>query len=393
MLIETLYFTQSRKVSNKLVRLLEKKTRNKFGFDFDKWYQWVWSKDAKYNPEYFEFKAKLHRLIDKKFGPYFLERQKQSNIRLDEVRWGGVLQDGIPPLRNPQMITAQEASYLSDDNIVFGIAVNGDVRAYPKRILAWHEMFVDTVGDIPVAGVYCTLCGTVILYKTQHNGVNHELGTSGFLYRSNKLMYDKATQSLWSTLEGEPAIGPLVGKGIKLDYLSVVTTTWGEWKRRHPETKVLSLNTGHRRNYGEGIAYQEYFATDDLMFVVPDIGDKSIKNKDEILAIRHPAITDENIAIASKYLRNKPLYESSIGDVSFVVFTDKSGAHRVYESQTKRFKSYDGNSIVIDTDGVKWTIAEEGMKSEQGDTLPRFPSHNAFWFGYKAAFPEVTLIK
>jgi len=393
MLIETLYFTQSRKVSNKLLRLLERKTRKKFNYDFDQWYQWVWSKTPKYKTEYFEFKSRLHQLIDKKFGPYFLGREGQSNIRLDEVRWGGVLQDGIPPLRNPEMISAEEATYLSDDNVVFGIAVNGDVRAYPKRILAWHEMFVDTVGETPVAGVYCTLCGTVILYKTEHNGVNHELGTSGFLYRSNKLMYDKATQSLWSTLEGEPAIGPLVGKGIKLDYLSVVTTTWGEWKRRHPETKVLSLNTGHRRNYGEGVAYQEYFATDELMFVVPDIGDKSIKNKDEILAIRNPGYTDENLAIASKYLKKNPLYTDTIGDLNFVVFTDKTGAHRVYTSNAVKFKSYDGKSTAVATNGIKWTITEEGMVSETGEELSRFPSHNAFWFGYKAAFPEVTLIK
>jgi hypothetical protein len=99
------------------------------------------------------------------------------------------------------MISASEATYLDDDDVVFGIEVNGDVRAYPKRILAWHEMFVDTVGGIPVAGVYCTLCGTVILYETKVDGTNHEIGTSGFLYRSNKLMYDRATQSLWSTIK------------------------------------------------------------------------------------------------------------------------------------------------------------------------------------------------
>ena len=78
------------------------------------------------------------------------------------------------------MIPAEQANYLEDDNIVFGIAVNGDIRAYPKRILAWHEMFVDNVGGINVAGVYCTLCGTVILYETEFNGTNHALGTSGF---------------------------------------------------------------------------------------------------------------------------------------------------------------------------------------------------------------------
>ena len=115
------------------------------------------------------------------------------------------------------MIAAAEADYLDDDNIVFGIALDGDTRAYPKRILAWHEMFKDSIAGAHYTGVYCTLCGTMILYRSAFAGVHHELGTSGFLYRSNKLMYDHATMSLWSTFAGEPAVGPLVGRGIELE--------------------------------------------------------------------------------------------------------------------------------------------------------------------------------
>ena len=111
----------------------------------------------------------------------------------------------------------------------------------------------------------------MVLYETRHKGVSHALGTSGFLYRSNKLMYDRETSSLWSTLHGTPVIGPLVGKGISLKRRSVVTTTWSEWKKRHPQTTVLSLDTGHRRDYGEGVAYQDYFSTDEVMFSVPQL--------------------------------------------------------------------------------------------------------------------------
>jgi hypothetical protein len=103
--------------------------------------------------------------------------------------------------------------------------------------------------------VYCTLCGAMIRYDTSVDGVQHELGTSGFLYRSNKLMYDQATKSLWSTLSGTPVVGALVGQGIELRSLYVVTTTWKEWKKRHPNTTVLSLDTGHARDYREGAAY------------------------------------------------------------------------------------------------------------------------------------------
>ncbi|MFS4455645.1 DUF3179 domain-containing protein [Maribacter sp. 2304DJ31-5] len=391
LLLESIYFSNN-KLRSKLISLFKKKTGQKYDPSYDAWFQYVWNKKANYPPDYFEFKAKIHETIDPKFYRYFSGREKQSLIRLDEVRWGGVLQDGIPPLRNPRMVASENADYLADDNIVFGIEINGDARAYPKRILAWHEMFVDTVGTIPVAGVYCTLCGTVILYKTIHNGVEHQMGTSGFLYRSNKLMYDRTTQSLWSTLEGEPVIGPLADKGIRLDYLSVVTTTWGEWKKLHPKTTVLSLHTGHRRNYGEGVAYNAYFATDDLMFTVPKI-DRSLKNKDEILSVRLPGTTAENLAISSKFLRKNPIYSATIGNVHFVVFTDKSGAHRVYFSKGIKFDSYDRSVTTYDNQGGKWTIAEEGMTNTKGETLKRFPTHNAFWFGYKAAFPDTQLIK
>lgn len=390
--LESYYFTNNTKVRTQLFELFLEKTKQRSNTSLDAWFQYIWNKKASYTDDYFEFKAHIHKSIDKRFEKYFKGRSKQSLIRLDEVRWGGVLQDGIPPLRQPKMIGAAKATYLEDSNIVFGIEVNGEARAYPKRILAWHEMFVDKVGGIPVAGVYCTLCGTVILYKTQHNGTNHELGTSGFLYRSNKLMYDKATQSLWSTLEGKPVIGPLVNKGIQLEYLSVVTTTWEQWKELHPETTVLSLNTGHRRNYDERVAYKDYFATDDLMFTVPKI-DTSLKNKDEVLSIRAPKKTDKNLAISSNYLRKNPIYQSTLDDIPFTVFTDKSGAHRVYYTKGLRFEEYDRGLLAQDEKGISWTLGEEKMVSANGTSLKRFPSHNAFWFGYKAAFPDAELIK
>ncbi len=391
MLVETLYFSLNREIANDLSSLLERKTAQNYGSDVQKWHQWLWNKPASYGPEYFEFKAILHSYLDPRFENYFSQRNERSTIRLDEVIWGGVKQDGIPPLRNPQMINVSEAEYLRDNDIVFGIEVNGDARAYPKRILAWHEMFTDTVGGIAVAGVYCTLCGTVILYETKIDDHSYELGTSGFLYRSNKLMYDRATQSLWSTLEGEPVIGPLVGKNIRLPYRSVVTTSWGTWKTRHPETSVLSLDTGHSRNYGEGVAYREYFATDELMFQVPEI-DARLKNKDEILAIRLPEITDKSLAISSKFLIENPVYPATLAGVRFTVFTDRSGAHRAYLTEGLVFKEYDGFFTAVDQEGGAWELKENELRSSN-KAMPRIPSYNAFWFGFKAAFPDTELIR
>ena len=152
---------------------------------------------------------------------------------------------------------------------MFGISINGEARAYPKRILAWHEMALDAIGGVELTIIYCTLCGTVLPYESEVGGALRKFGTSGLLYRSNKLFFDAATMSLWSTLVGRPVIGRLAGSGLSLRLRSSVTTTWGEWRRLHPDTTVLSIDTGYERNYGEGVAYRDYFATDALMFPVP----------------------------------------------------------------------------------------------------------------------------
>ncbi len=251
-------------------------------------------------------------------------------------------------------------------------------------------MFVDEVGGVPVAGVYCTLCGTMILFETVHDGVAHQLGTSGFLYRSNKLMYDQATQSLWNTIWGRPVIGPLADQDIELARRGVVTTTWGEWRRRHPGTKVLSLDTGHDRDYDEGVAYRDYFATDELMFTVPEL-DRRLRNKAEILALLLDP--EKPLAISAKYLDEHRLYQDQSGAVAFVVLTDRSGANRAYETRDLRFQSWDDDRTAVDENGVEWTLHEDRLESAAGDVLARLPAHRAFWFGWYAAYPDTRLVR
>ncbi len=390
MALETSYLHPEGDIRLALLELLQEKTGQSFGADINAWYEWIWNRPANVHEDYPEFKSKLYRLIDPKFEKYF-SKERKTRIRLDEVRWGGVAQDGIPPLRRPTMIPADAAKYLKDEHVVFGIEVNGDVRAYPKRVLAWHELFVDKVGDTPIAGVYCTLCGSMIVYKTEFNDMNHELGTSGFLYRSNKLMYDRATQSLWSTLLGEPVIGPLVGQGISLERLYLVTTTWGEWKKRHPETKVLSIETGHKRDYSEGAAYREYFATDDLMFNVPKL-DTRLNNKAEVLGLIFREAPNQALAISTEHLLENRIYHDQLGELSFVVLTDESGANRVYETKGVRFKDWDGVNSVQDSEGVHWSLSESKLQAEDGRTLYRLPAHRAFWFGWFSAYSHTKLV-
>ena len=390
-LVEMMRYVPDERSRRRITFLLERGTGQTLGRDLEAWWEWIWRTDPGMHPEYATFKVELYVLLDPSFADYF-DADPVANIRLDEIRWGGVPRDGIPPLDLPKMIAAADADYLDDDNIVFGVALGGDVRAYPKRILAWHEMFKDSIAGEHHTGVYCTLCGTMILYRSASGGLHHELGTSGFLYRSNKLMYDRATMSLWSTFAGEPAVGPLVGQGIRLDMRHVVTTTWGEWRRRHPGTLVLSLETGHARDYSEGAAYRDYFATDRLMFGVPQL-DRRLRNKDEVLALRFDDAPGEQLAIWVGFLSRNGVYHDALGEVEFVVLTDASGASRVYESAGRRFARWDGASTAWDDGGSAWTVEEGALAGPAGERLERLPAHRAFWFGWYAQYPETRLVR
>ncbi len=392
LLIELVPFAPGPHVQRGIVALLERRSGQQFGPDLERWYRWLWAQPRSDHPQYAQFKAMLYEPIDPRFREYFVHPRLESAIRLDEVRWGGVRRDGIPPLRDPKMIAAHQATWLQDDHVVFGVALAGDARAYPKRVLGWHEMVKDTVGGRALNGVYCTLCGALVVYDVTVDGVHHELGTSGFLYRSNKLMYDHATKSLWSSLTGRPVVGPLVGKGIELAPLPVVTTTWREWRTRHPKTLVLSLDTGHQRDYSEGAAYRDYFASDRLMFTVPQLDDR-LPHKAEVLALRLPSEPGESVAIAADYLASRSVVHLRIGRSDVVVLTDASGANRVYESRHVTFIGWDGAGTARDRQGGSWAVDESQLSGPRGETLRRLPAHRAFWFGWHAAYPETRLIK
>src|SRR5262249_26128161 len=123
---------------SRLARFLEDRTGQRFGADVTRWRDWVWSLPYDPHPEYGAFKGRLYGQLDPRFQEFF-RAPLRSSIRLDEVEWGGVAVNGIPPLEYPGHVRAAEAGYLEDANIVFGVYVDGVARAYPKRILAWHE--------------------------------------------------------------------------------------------------------------------------------------------------------------------------------------------------------------------------------------------------------------
>ncbi|MEM9589363.1 MAG: DUF3179 domain-containing (seleno)protein, partial [Planctomycetota bacterium] len=210
--------------------------------------------------------------------------------------------------------------------------------------------------------------------------------------RSNKLMYDHNTKSLWSTIRGEPVVGPLVDQGIRLRPHHVVTTTWGKWKATHPKTTVLSVNTGHRRDYREGAAYRDYFATDELMFPVPTQDDRLL-NKDSVLIVRL-AGTDRALAYATKFLAKRPVFHAESQRTRYVILTDSSGASRVYQAEDQQFERLLSDSELIARDGSKWLVTAGAIASleEPDRSLPRLPAHRAFWFGWHAAHPDTRLV-
>ncbi len=287
-LIDTIPFTRSQANFAALGRALGNLT----GERIDRWESpWhdlmIWygeRPELKPPPGYIGWKGHLLSLVDPRFRLFLYDRAPAA-IRVEEIVWGGVVVDGIPALVKPKMIDVEKAAYLRDTEAVFGVSINGDHRAYPLRILDSHEMANDVVGGKPVALAYCTLCGAGVLFDTTVGETTYEFGSSGLLYRSNKLMYDRKTRSLWNQITGEPVVGRLVGSGIKLRVLPIVLTSWGDWKRQHPDTSVLSLETGYVRDYEIGVFYGDYFATPGTMFPVWKRS-QAFPKKERIFAIR-----------------------------------------------------------------------------------------------------------
>ena len=385
----------------KLYALLREKTGQTFDdAEYDDWYRWLWSQPAPDPKVLFRLRYEFYSYRAFPLGSLagYFEGEPVATIRADEIRWGGVLRDGIRPVHQPVMVPAAAADYLADGDTVYGVRINGDARAYPRRILGHHELVTDTVGGEPIAGVYCTLCETMIAYHSRTaDGVTHAFGTSGFLYRSNKLMYDKDTLSLWHTMTGKPVVGRLVPAGLRLAQSPVVTTTWAEWRRANPDTRVMSLDGLPEPNgdiwpdYREGEAYRDYNATDELMFAVPVL-DRRLRNKDEVFVPRLPG-EHPPVAVAARYLAEHPVLLLDVGPTRVLVVTTPGGANRAFAVGDRVFSRAPDISTVTAADGTVWTVAEDGLRSPAGETLPRVPGHRAFWFGWYSAHPDTILVK
>ncbi len=180
------------------------------------------------------------------------------------IERGGPPRDGIPAIDAPRFMPGAGAA-LADEERVLGLQHGGVARAYPVAILNWHELVNDLVAGEPLLISWCPLCGTGMAFERRVGGRELRFGVSGLLYNSDVLMYDRETESLWSQIMAQAVTGPL--KGSRLTKLPLLHTSWGVWRARHPDTALLTRDTGHRRDYGRD-PYAAYAGGPGLMFEV-----------------------------------------------------------------------------------------------------------------------------
>jgi len=212
--------------------------------------------------EYFNGQPKVH--------PVQLARRPAFDfstltVPANEIRAGGPPKDGIPALTNPRFSSPRDATYLRLEDRVIGVATANQTKAYPLKILNYHEIINDRVGNLQVAVTYCPLCDSCVVFDRRTELGEREFGVSGLLYNSNVLMYDRRgrPESLWSQVMTKGISGP--GASKSLATLPLELTTWGDWQSRYPNTQVLSSETGHRRDYSRS-PYGSYFSSPQLMF-------------------------------------------------------------------------------------------------------------------------------
>lgn len=199
-----------------------------------------------------------------------------SLVPRNELLPGGPPRDGIPAIDHPRFIKPADVNFLRDEDRVLSIKIDNEVRGYPLRILSWHEIVNDQIGDHAIAVTYCPLAGAGLVFDRQVNGRKLSFGVSGLLYQSDLIMYDRETESLWPQIAMKAVSGAQAGA--ELRWLPSEQMTWRAWREMHPDGKVLSTQTGHARDYNAQ-AYASYERSGETMFPVkwsrPELSKKS----------------------------------------------------------------------------------------------------------------------
>lgn len=281
----------------------------------------------------------------------------KHSVPLNEILGGGPAKDGIPSIDNPKFVSIVDASkFLNDSEPGIALDINGTARFYPFQILVWHEIVNDTINGQRVLVTYCPLCLSGIVFDPLVQDERVEFGTSGKLWNSNLVMYDRKTDSLWSQILGEAIVGELTGTQLKV--LSSDMVRFGEFKKQYPQGTVLSRDTGTTRFYGQD-PYGDYYTTPGTYFPVGKKDDR-LGDKDFVLGI----------VINGKAKAYWPEAVKKAGEI-----TDQFEGKTILAKYEK------------DIDAVRL------FEKKADGTVERINPFGAFWFSWAAAHPETELLK
>jgi hypothetical protein len=327
-------------------------------------------------------------------------------VPLGEILSGGPPPDGIPAIDRPKFIPPKEADqWLKPKEPVLALSVGDDARAYPLQILIWHEIVNDTVGGRPVAVTYCPLCNSGIVFDRTIAGTIYDFGTSGRLYKSDLVMYDRQTHSLWAQMEGRAIVGDLAGA--KLAVLPSNTLAYGAWKEFYPHGKVLSKETGASRRYGEN-PYEAYDKLDSVPFLFYGSLDRRLSPKERVVGV---VLNGAARAYPFGQLAKRKVVHDSLNGQPLVIF-HRSGTLSALD-QTLIAASRDVGAAAVFSpliDGIPLTFeaVEEGFSDRNtgsvwnllghavrgrmaGKRLTQIGHVDAFWFAWAAFHPSTTL--
>lgn len=329
----------------------------------------------------------------------------QHSVPYDEIRSGGPRKDGIPSVTDPRMETVSEArQWLVDQSPVIVVAIEGEARAYPQAILMWHEIANDTVGGVPIAVTFCPLCNSAIVFDRRVDGRVLEFGVSGFLRKSDMVMYDRQTESWWQQFIGEGIVGEYTG--VTLDVVPSQVVGFGQFAERYPDGRVMSRETGYRRDYG----INPYVGYDGISnpWLFDGTVDPRLSATEHVLA---GVVAEVPIAYPFSVLSREAVVNDVVGDVPVVAFW-QSGTlsalddsvinnsrdigtaalfSRELEGQTLRFTAVEGGFRDEET-GSLWNAFGEAVTGPlAGKRLRQLIAAPHFWFAWAAFYPETTL--
>ena len=293
---------------------------------------------------------------------------------------GGPPKDGIPAIDKPRFWSAHEANrHLDDADIVFGVYRRGEAKAYPRRVLVWHEIVNDVIAQEPVSVTYCPLTGTALGFR---RGAT-TFGVSGRLVNSNLIMYDRASGSRWPQILATAIDGPLAGMSLR--QIPVAWTTWKRWRARHPETRVLATRTGYIRNY-ERDPYGSYNPTSGYyrksakrLFPVMSESDRYAPKSVFLIARTEQTA----IAFRKETLRKARVLHGKSADEHFTAIYDP-GLDTGYVFRNPEVVSVVSGDFTFGPTGIEW--------KEPGHALEPVVSFDAMWFAYAAFYPDGAVI-